>query len=889
MGRGPLGLGRSVLVRTDQPTPSEWEGCRRISAVDFAAAVSSANAMHPTTLDLHRAWTRREALVIEADEAPAVGTRVTGDEFWQLEPTTEPTGERALFYASANAVDLRGSEPRFAQVDTALQHGAKPIESDGDVCAPNGVAVWLDGGPLEWLDLGSHAIPRLHLAQGTFRQLKPQGSLDTALAEDQRAAVAHRRGSARIIAPAGSGKTRVLTERLRHLIRGGLSPNAATLVAYNVRAQEEMQHRLRDISGVKVSTLHALARRICVAAEVSEPAAKVLNERERRQRLEQLIPKLVRRANQDPLEEWVDAVNTCRDRLIPPSDAELMFDGVDGLEPVVVGYRRLLRERLETDFSDMVLRASEYLLASPSFTAQIRAETGVLLVDEFQDLTPSLLLLTRLLAGPAQEVFCVGDDDQTIYGFSGASPRWLVDFNTFFPGSHTHFLATNYRCPRGIVDATNNLLRHNEDREPKTIRAAETARSGGLTVEPAHDSLTTNEAMARSITKCIEDGARASEIAVLARTNPDLIAPFIFLNSHGVRVQPPPGLTPDLLKRSGIESLMAWLDLAASTALSAESLELSLRRPKRQTTVPLTRILVSKRSVREIRQFVSRNSNRKLRESLTDWCDSIDAVRAIAQRGGTTREIVDFLLDTVGISESADTLDSSQRTARRATHRDQLEAIRAVASLEPNASRFRAFLQHHLSPERLNRRIGGDTVTLETVHRVKGLEWQHVHIVGVAEGSFPHRLSEDIEEERRIFHVAMTRASHEAIVWAQHPTSRFILELTGASQKKQREKPQPAVVTDSPQSATPPSTAKPNAPSDEALFKTLKTWRLSKAKESGVPAFVVAHDSTLRAIARLQPRTRPELRNVPGWGEKRDTTWGDEILEVVRRHRSSEP
>ena len=893
-GRGPTALGRSVLVRADQETPHEWSGCRRISNADLVAALSTADATHPITLDLHRSWTRRESLVIEANETPTLEGRSAGDRFWQLEPTDELVGERAWFFASANAVDMRGPVPRFGHLETLQLHGSESIGTHVDQHADPEVDGWLDGGPLEWLADVGRVIPRLHVVQKNLSALRPLGAIPTSLDNGQLAAVAHGRGAARIIAPAGSGKTRVLTERLRFLVQSGLSPRAVTLVAYNVRAQEEMQNRLLDISGVQVQTLHSLANRVCHVAEKASRRMTVLDEREVRRHLQPLVPKLARRANQDPLEAWVDAVNTCRDRLMDPSEVESLFDDVTDLESVVVAYRQQLRAQSATDFSEMVLRACEYLLAEPAFLQEMRATVGMLLVDEFQDLSPSLMLLTRLLAGPPQEVFCVGDDDQTIYGFSGATPRWLVDFAGMFPGAHTYFLTTNYRCPHGVVTAVDHLLRHNRLREPKTIKAAPEAGTNGLAIREPDGRDTAYNSMVDEVQALLKDGEPASDVVVLARTNADLIAPYIFLSSRGVRVQPPIGLDSKLMTRNGIESLMAWLGLATSEQLTPASIELSLRRPRRHTTDAVTQILVGKETVGRIRQFVAQNSNPKMRASLMGWCDHIEAARSIVARGGRTREVIDYLLDAVGIGAVLDELDTSQRAPRRATHRDQLEAIRAVATLEPDASKFNHFLREHLSSDNLKRKVSGDAVTLETVHRVKGLEWRFVHVVGVTDGSFPHRLSNDIEEERRLLHVAITRASQKATIWTALPPSPFIQELLGSASATAANLSAIGPQQSAARGATPASKKSPKKSQkltaddnvDEELFETLRTWRLAVSRELGLAAFIVASDVTLRAISSHKPLTHSDLLAIKGIGKATAARWGDQILDLVRRHLS---
>ncbi len=250
------------------------------------------------------------------------------------------------------------------------------------------------------------------------------------LAPDQLAAVTHAGGAARIIAPAGSGKTRVLTERARHLLRRwGLPGRAITLVAFNKRAADEMVERTPDLPELQVRTLNALG----LSMLGRHRPATTIEEREVRTILGSLVD-LPRRANADPAAAWIEALSAVRLGMRSPAEVEAELDGdVDGLAEVFDRYRAILADRRVVDFDEQVYGAIEVLLADPSARRAARASCRAMLVDEFQDLTPAHLLLVRLLAGPDGTVFGVGDDDQTIYGYSGASPEWLIDYRRYFP------------------------------------------------------------------------------------------------------------------------------------------------------------------------------------------------------------------------------------------------------------------------------------------------------------------------------------------------------------------------------------------------------------------------------------------------------------------------
>src|SRR5690606_7621860 len=230
--------------------------------------------------------------------------------------------------------------------------------------------------------------------------------------------------------------------------------------------------------GGRILTLNALGYDVVATALGRRP--DVIDVRDVRAILEPLVPRGARRLNTDPLAPYVEALSAVRLGLRDPLEVEDEREGdVPGLAPAFPAYRDELRRRGVIDFDEQVLLAIELLLGDGALRRAQQARHRHLLVDEFQDLTPAHVLLVRLLASPALDVFGVGDDDQVIYGHAGASPRFLTDFGRYFPGAHEHALEVNYRCPAPVVDAARHLLTRNRVRVPKVIRAADDADAAG--------------------------------------------------------------------------------------------------------------------------------------------------------------------------------------------------------------------------------------------------------------------------------------------------------------------------------------------------------------------------------------------------------------------------
>ncbi len=400
---GPV-LGRSVLVRPGQQPPDAWSACDRWDGTAEHAEI---------------AWRQRRALVIEVDDEPPVD-EVLHRPVWSLTPSFAFPGECLRHYLYSNAADARDGEPKWGWAESAVRLGAR-AGGPGDVVLPDGQPAFCDGGPLEWFapQAGGAVVHRAALLAGSLAPFGPNTN-EAQLAPDQLAAVVHPAGAARIIAPAGSGKTRVLTERARHLLRHWNLPGSmVTLLAFNKRAADEMVSRTTDLPELQVRTLNSMALSLVNRTH----RVSTIDEPEVRSILDSLVD-LPRRANTDPAVAWIEALSSVRLGLADPALVEAEYDGdVDGLSAVFARYREILADRSAVDFDEQIYRAIEILLTDAGARRSARAACRVLLVDEFQDLTPAHLLLIRLLAGPDGQVYGVGDDDQTIYGYAGASPN----------------------------------------------------------------------------------------------------------------------------------------------------------------------------------------------------------------------------------------------------------------------------------------------------------------------------------------------------------------------------------------------------------------------------------------------------------------------------------
>ena len=938
---GPDVLGRSILLDLDAEVPGPWAGAPEITL--SSTAVLSDPATHAAVAT---AFVERRRTIIRV--APRVSleldaTAPVEEPVWSLDATFVPLDAATVTLATRNAVDARGGHGRFGGRDLALARGATAAApGDGDVVLEDGTEAWIDGGPLRLtdpvdLDLTEAVVPLASVSVGVLTPLR----VDTptaALAPDQLAAVADAAIPARIIAPAGSGKTRVLVERARHLLHAGVATGTIRVVAFNKRAQLEIEERTADLGPLSVLTINALALSIINGRNgfaSRSDRVETIDERQVRTLLSSMV-KFPRRANTDPAAAWIDALTSARLGLRSPREVEASFNGdVEGFERFFEDYRRALRERGQVDFDEQIYRAIEILLTEPEVARHAQRTSQVLLVDEFQDLTPAHLLLLRLVAGPTNGIFGVGDDDQTIYGYSGASPTWLVEFDSFVGGAVHHALEVNYRCPAPVVKAASNLLTRNRYRVPKAIVAGPSAVMDASSLRVQRTTSTVDSTLAR-ITELLEGGVAPADIAVLTRVNTLLTPLEAGLRQAGLPVVNRDGVR--FFDRTGVAAALAWFDLATIDGpLRAPLIERAARRPSRSISPRVIEWMAEQREVEGLDALANRLSDDRTAEKVRHFAADLAHLRATAATGSAD-VVLEAIRSELGLDRSMATLDKAHVGRNSAAHSDGLRALVALGRLHPDTSGFTSWLTDVIGQPS---DPGG--ITLATVHKVKGLEWDHVIVHDVSMGVFPHHLSTDVEEERRVFHVALTRARQSlTLVVEQATPSMFVGELDAPGSPAATAPSSPgalrtarstdhgeaveavegltfnwggydcvvAEVSDAvtvnvgnatmaiafgssvtvegrtrvlaPISSKRAKAAAAVAGSENpAAFEALKAWRLERSRADGVPAYVVAKNDTLLAIAAALPTTEDELLAITGVGPKKVELYGDEILACL--------
>jgi DNA helicase-2/ATP-dependent DNA helicase PcrA len=374
-----------------------------------------------------------------------------------------------------------------------------------------------------------------------------------------------------------------------------------------------------------------------------------------------------------------------------------------------------------------------------------------------------------------------------------------------------------------------------------------------------------------------------------------------------------------VLQRTGIRTAFAYLRIGSDPQnIRREDILETIRRPSRGIAPKVVDMLTSRptTSITDIRRLAGRLSGRDV-PKLGIYASDLDAV-VRGCRTSSAAALKAIRVD-VGLGETMDVLDSSRSEADRSTHTDDLAALESVAALHPDVATFETWLHGVLS----RTAVEGPLVLLSTIHRIKGREWDHVVIYDASRGLFPHRLGNDEEGERRVFHVALTRARTQVVALADSDApSIFLAELDGS-----RTRPTPrsadgtrhgaAIATGRRASGgarpdgtgrsgkrrsgtmvrpgagagpgtTAGQTAATTGESVEAAEaeKALRAWRSAMASQDAVPAYVILKDAELAGIAARHPSTLAELAACRGMGQIRLERWGDEILAVLETTRA---
>ena len=624
---------------------------------------------------------------------------------------------------------------------------------------------------------------------------------------EQRAAVEAVDGPVLVLAGAGTGKTKVLTTRLAHILATGRArPWELLVVTFTNKAAREMRERIAAIIGPSAEGLRWLGTFHSVAAQILRRHAELVGLKSNYTILdtddqERLIKQVLEAENIDT-KRWTPKalaglIDHWKNRGWRPDQLPVAENAHFANNKGQAMYR-LYQERLRTlnacDFGDLLLHNLTIFTTHPEILAEFHGRFRYLLVDEYQDTNVAQYLWLRLLAQKSQNLCCVGDDDQSIYGWRGAEVDNILRFERDFPGAKVVRLERNYRSTSHILAAASGLIAANKGRLGKTLW---TEQNGGekVVVRGVWDG----EAESRLIADEIERAKKGStdkdprkfrDIAILVRASFQMRA----FEERFVMLQIPYTVVggPRFFERAEIRDAHAYLRL-----INSDEDDLAFERivnvPKRgigETTVQKLLQMARLNGVSAAtaaRELVRTDElAARTRTSLSNFLRDLDRWRAEAERTAHAR-IMEQVLEESGYTDAL-------RLDKNPTSQTRLENLKELVQSMANFETLQAYLEHVSLVMDLDRGPQADAVQIMTLHSAKGLEFPLVFLPGWEEGVFPSQRSMDesgekgLEEERRLAYVGITRAREEARIsfaanrqvygrWTSQLPSRFVDEM----------------------------------------------------------------------------------------------------------------
>jgi DNA helicase-2/ATP-dependent DNA helicase PcrA len=601
----------------------------------------------------------------------------------------------------------------------------------------------------------------------------PHEELFAGLNPAQREAVLHVEGPLLVVAGAGSGKTRVLTHRVAHLIRAhGVKPNEILAITFTNKAAGEMRERLERMLGRVaraswILTFHAACGRMLrrEAQRLGYTASFTIYDQADQVRV---VRACLEDLGVDPKRFTPRGIHSqisnAKNQLIGPDEytsrVASFYDKT--VAEVYERYQKRLISSNAVDFDDILMLTVEAFERFPEALAHWQHTFKYVLVDEYQDTNHAQYRLLQLLAGEHRNVFAVGDPDQSIYGFRGADINNILDFERDFPGAQSVALEQNYRSTNAILGAANAVIENNRDRKPKRL-FSDLGEGDPVQVVEVEDEHTEARFVAAEIARLVEGGWSAGEIAVFYRTN----AQSRVLEDVLVRQQVPYQVIggPRFYERAEIKDAMAYLS-AVHNPNDAVSLMRIANRPRRGIGDTSLQRLVTHADSMGISLFEAMADP----EAAGLGTAAVKAVRGfhttmLSLQASAQELEVDELVEAVLTRSGTIEALEAERTIEARGRIENLEELVGVARefrAEREEPTLASFLQEiSLVSDQDTMADKESLVTLMTIHNAKGLEFRSVFLIGMEEGIFPHSRSiedNDIEEERRLAYVGMTRA-----------------------------------------------------------------------------------------------------------------------------------
>ena len=576
--------------------------------------------------------------------------------------------------------------------------------------------------------------------------------------EAQTQAIQHTDGPCLVLAGPGSGKTLTIVNRVKYLIeKQKVRPEEILVVTFTRFAAAEMKSRLCLVMGkrdlpVTVGTFHGIYYGILKWAYRMNQE-NILSETEKYQILRGVINKERMEIfdEEDFIQDIAAEIGKVKNNRIPLEEFVSEKCSADAFRNIYRNYEQHRKELKKIDFDDMLVLCYELFRSRPDVLAQWQKKFRYVLIDEFQDINRIQYDVIRMLAQPENNLFVVGDDDQSIYGFRGADSELMLGFGKDFPDAKQILLGMNYRSTANIVQNSLKLIENNVERYSKKLEAN---REGGscLHIQEVKDPVEEAEYVLEEIQKCKENGIKEEEIAILFRVHTDARAVVEAMVERKIPFQMKEHL-PNIYEHFIAKDIMAYFRLATGKRRRQDFLQV-MNRPKRY--LGRDSVSGSQVSFEDMRKFYCDKDWMIDRIDQFEWDVKMimkmapyAAIQYIRKRIG-----YDDFLKEYAFTHQINRSDLNEVLA------EIEEAAKAFSSVEEWFAHVEEYTET-LKVKEKERNRPRPGVRLMTIHASKGLEFKQVFLIAANEGRIPYqkaKTDKEIEEERRLFYVAMTRA-----------------------------------------------------------------------------------------------------------------------------------
>ena len=607
-------------------------------------------------------------------------------------------------------------------------------------------------------------------------------------------AIKHGNGPCMVLAPPGSGKTLIVTERTRYLIEeSGVRPDQILVITFTRYAAREMKERFERLTAgknypVTFGTFHSIFYGILKCA-YGIGANNLMSEKESSVLLQEVLDQTDIESTpevedeEELVRELLREVGMVKNGLYHLKDFHSKYLTQDEFAEVFRSYEHQKKELKKFDFDDMLVQCYALFRKKPEILQGWQKRFQYILIDEFQDINRVQYEVIRMLAAPRYNLFVVGDDDQSIYGFRGAKPELMLYMKQEFPALRTISLTVNYRSTEFITGAAARVILHNDTRFYKRVQSFR-GRGQNVHVQEVLDEQEEAQYVTEEIQKKLDQGIKPGEIAVLFRTAVQARMISEILSEHRIPFEMRDYVT-NFYKHFIVKDMMAYLQLAAG---------------KRDRSLFLT---ICNRPLR----YLARNSMENRQVNFEDlrkfYCDKDWMLDIIDQFDVDVRMMknmapyaaIQYIRKKIGYDDFLKEYAEKHQIPWK-------QLMDVMAELEERSKNFKSYDEWEIHIAKYTqeleeqqakaRKIKGERenkVQLMTIHSAKGLEFEDVFVIHANEGGIPHQKAEkkeEIEEERRLFYVALTRAKNNLCISYNTQKngnsikpSRFVEELLG--------------------------------------------------------------------------------------------------------------